>query len=47
MLVKTGVWRDVREPEVKPKAIAEDVREAVKYGLKRQGYVYDEAELLD
>lgn len=44
LLVKTGVWRDVREPKYKPKAIVEDVREAVKYGLKRQGFVYDEAE---
>lgn len=47
LLVKTGVWREVREPKYEPKAIVEDVREAVKYGLKRQGYVYDEADLLD
>lgn len=47
VLVKTGVWREDRKPKYKPKAIVEDVREAVKYGLKKQGCAFDDIDFLD
>ncbi len=47
VLVTTGVWREGGKPKYKPKIILNDVREAVKWGLRRQGYAFDEKEFLD
>lgn len=48
LLVKTGVWRENgRAPKYRPKEIVQDVREAVKHGLRKEGYVYDEKEFIE
>lgn len=47
ILVKTGVWNDSAPPKYKPKMIVDDVQAAVRWGLKKQGYAYDEAEFLE
>ena len=48
LLVKTGVWRENgREPKYKPKHIVQGVAEAVKHGLREQGYVFEEKDFLE
>jgi HAD superfamily hydrolase (TIGR01456 family) len=44
VLVKTGVWQEGKPLKYKPKIIVDNVQEAVKWGLKKQGYAHDEAE---
>ncbi|KFY41011.1 hypothetical protein V495_05104 [Pseudogymnoascus sp. VKM F-4514 (FW-929)] len=47
ILVKTGVWQEGKPPKYEPKKIVDNVQAAVKWALKKQGYVYDEAEFAD